>query len=79
MMLTRLTVRNFKRFDEVAIELGNPVIFIFYQRLGLPNLMRKTDYHVLAGFVPVEALDPEIGQVLDRIVETAQAARPAVA
>ena len=27
-MLTRLTVRNFKRFEEVAIELGNPVVFI---------------------------------------------------
>lgn len=27
-MLTRLTVRNFKRFDEVEIELGNPVVFI---------------------------------------------------
>ncbi len=27
-MLTKLTVRNFKRFDEVEIELGNPVVFI---------------------------------------------------
>lgn len=27
-MLTRLTVTNFKRFDKVEIELGNPVIFI---------------------------------------------------
>lgn len=27
-MLTQLTVRNFKRFAEVAIELGNPVVFI---------------------------------------------------
>ena len=27
-MLTRLTVRNFKRFEEVVIELGNPVVFI---------------------------------------------------
>lgn len=60
-------------------EFLDPLFANFYQRLGLPNLMRKTDYHVLAGFVPVEALDPEIGQVLDRIVETAQAARPAVA
>jgi ABC-type taurine transport system ATPase subunit len=28
MMLTKLTVRNFKRFGEVEIELGNPVVFI---------------------------------------------------
>ncbi len=27
-MLTRLTVRNFKRFEDVEIELGNPVVFI---------------------------------------------------
>ena len=27
-MLTKLTVRNFKRFGSVEIELGNPVVFI---------------------------------------------------
>ena len=27
-MLTKLIIRNFKRFDEVEIELGNPVVFI---------------------------------------------------
>jgi predicted ATPase len=27
-MLTKFTVRNFKRFDSVEIELGNPVVFI---------------------------------------------------
>ena len=27
-MLTQLTIRNFKRFDEVEIELGNTVVFI---------------------------------------------------
>lgn len=27
-MLTKLTIRNFKRFQQVEIELGNPVIFI---------------------------------------------------
>lgn len=27
-MLTRLVIRNFKRFDNVEIELGNPVVFI---------------------------------------------------
>ncbi len=27
-MLTRLTIRNFKRFEEVEIELGNPVVFV---------------------------------------------------
>ena len=27
-MLTRLTIRNFKRFGKVEIELGSPVVFI---------------------------------------------------
>src|SRR5208337_5604810 len=27
-MLTKLTIRNFKRFGEVEIDLGNPVVFI---------------------------------------------------
>ena len=27
-MLTKLTIRNFKRFGEVEIELGSPVVFI---------------------------------------------------
>ena len=27
-MLTKITIRNFKRFDEAEIELGNPVVFI---------------------------------------------------
>jgi len=48
----------------------------FYERLGLPNLMRKTDYYVLAAHVPVAALDPEIREKLDAILEAAQLARP---
>jgi energy-coupling factor transporter ATP-binding protein EcfA2 len=27
-MLTKIKIRNFKKFDEVEIELGNPVVFI---------------------------------------------------
>jgi energy-coupling factor transporter ATP-binding protein EcfA2 len=48
----------------------------FFKRLGLPNLMRKTDYHVLAGHVPVNQIDPEVSRVLDLIVSTAGRARP---
>jgi len=48
----------------------------FFSKLGLPNLMAKTDYHVLAWYVPRELIAPEVGEVLDAIVEVAQAARP---
>lgn len=34
--MTKMTVRNFKRFDEVEVELGNPVVFVG------PNNMGKT-------------------------------------
>lgn len=48
----------------------------FYDKLGLPNLMRKTDYHALAPFVPADALEPEVQEKLDAIVRTAQQAKP---
>lgn len=54
----------------------DPVYKRFYDRRGLPNLMRKTDYHALAPFVPVDALDPEVREKLDAILHTAQQARP---
>ncbi len=48
----------------------------FFSRLGIPNQMRKGAYHRLARFVPREAIDPQIEEVLDRILEVARAARP---
>lgn len=50
----------------------------YYQRLGLPDLMRKTDYHELARYVGRELVDDEIAAALDRIVEVAARARPEV-
>ncbi|MBM4284893.1 MAG: AAA family ATPase [Deltaproteobacteria bacterium] len=48
----------------------------FFQKLGLPNLIRKTDYHILTEYVPIEAVDPEISDVLDIIVSVASEAKP---
>ena len=39
-MLTKLTIRNFKRFDEVDIELGNPVVFIGPNNSGKTSAMQ---------------------------------------
>ena len=39
-MLTKLTVRNFKRFDEVEIELGSPVAFIGPNNSGKTTAMQ---------------------------------------
>ena len=48
----------------------------FYERLGLPNQLRKTNYHVLAEFVPEDQIDPELQQVLDAILDTDKQAKP---
>ncbi len=39
-MLTRLTLRNFKRFDDVEIELGSPVVFIGPNNSGKTSAMQ---------------------------------------
>lgn len=48
----------------------------FFKALGLPNLMRKRDYHELARFVPKAAIDREVVDVLDAIVRVADSAKP---
>lgn len=49
----------------------------FFKKLGLPpNLMRKTDYHVLARHVPKDQIDSEVSEVLNFIVEVAEKAKP---
>lgn len=45
----------------------DPVFRKFYEKLGLPNLIRKTDFHTLAPYVPERLLDAEIRQKLDLI------------
>lgn len=49
----------------------------FFKELGLPNLMRKTDNHTLAPYVPLEQIDPEIREKLDAIVDVTRTARGA--
>jgi energy-coupling factor transporter ATP-binding protein EcfA2 len=57
-------------------EFLNPVFERFFKKLGLPNLLRKTDYHVLAGLVPKDKLDPEVTAKLDAILAVADKAKP---
>jgi len=46
----------------------------FFRRLSLPNLLNKTDYHVLAQYVPDACIDDEVVRVLDDICEVAESA-----
>jgi hypothetical protein len=49
----------------------------FFKKLGLPNLLQKTDYHVLARCIRRDQIDPEVVQVLDAMVDVASRAKPA--
>jgi energy-coupling factor transporter ATP-binding protein EcfA2 len=49
---------------------------LYFEKLGLPNLMRKTNFHVLANFVPANKIDPEVHEKLNAIVAVANHAKP---
>jgi ABC-type nitrate/sulfonate/bicarbonate transport system ATPase subunit len=54
----------------------DPLFVAFFKKLGLPNLMNKSDYHTLARYVPREQIDPEVIEVLDLIAQVAARAKP---
>jgi energy-coupling factor transporter ATP-binding protein EcfA2 len=57
-------------------EFLDPLFRKFYETLGLPNLLRKTDYHTIAPFVAATEIDREIREKLDAIAEAAVRAHP---
>jgi predicted ATPase len=57
-------------------EFLDPLFENFFLALGLPPLMRKTDYHQLARYVPPAEVDAEVKAVLDRIAAAKKKARP---
>ena len=52
----------------------NPLFTDYFERLGLPNVMAKKSYHVLARHVPRDEINPEIKGKLDAIGRVAEAA-----
>jgi ABC-type lipoprotein export system ATPase subunit len=57
-------------------EFLDPLFEKYFEKLGLPNLMRKTDYHVLASLVPLDEIDSEVVEKLNAIVDAASRATP---
>ena len=49
----------------------------YFERLGLPNLMNKTNFHTLVPYVPLDEIPTEVGDKLDAIAEVAESAQPA--
>ena len=63
---------------KVSNEFLDRPFVIFFERLGLLNLLRKTDYHILARYVAHDQIDLEVGEVLSNIVDVASRAKPIV-
>jgi energy-coupling factor transporter ATP-binding protein EcfA2 len=54
-----------------------PALFdIYFEKLNLPNIMAKGQFYQLVPFVPVDKIDKEIIEKLDKIVAVAQSAKP---
>lgn len=61
---------------KVSSDFLTPLFELFFDKLELPNLLRKTDFHILAKLVPKEQIDPEVVDKLDNIVAVARKAKP---
>src|SRR4030067_2139262 len=57
-------------------EFLDPLFDKYFEKLGLPNLIKKSDYHILARLVPKDKIDSEIIEKLDAIVAVAKKANP---
>lgn len=56
---------------KVSDEFLTPVFRAYFRKLGLPNLVAKTNFHVLGKHVPEPEIAPEVGQKLDAIARVA--------
>lgn len=54
----------------------DPVFERYFRKLGLPNLMRKSDYHLLASLTPRAMIEAEVVEKLDAIAGVVAKARP---
>ena len=61
---------------KVSDDFLDPLFESFFKKLGLENLMRKTNYHTLVQYVSADQIDPEVSEVLDGILEIANRAKP---
>jgi len=61
---------------KVSEDFLDPVFKHFYKSLQLPNLMTKTYYHRLTDHIAPEAIDTEVREKLDAIVQVSKQAMP---
>ena len=61
---------------KVSDDFLNPLFEAFFKKLGLENLMQKTNFHTLVQYVSPDWVDPEVQDVLDGIQKIANQAVP---
>jgi len=75
-------LRTLKNLDpwspdlKVTDDFLNPLFNKYFERLEMPNMLRKSKYHILARFVPQEMIDPEIIEKLNAIYSVVQSITP---
>lgn len=60
---------------KVSDDFLTPVFRSYYRKLGLPNLVAKTNFHVLVEHVAKEDISPEVRRKLDVIAQVAEDVR----
>ena len=61
---------------KVTDDFLEPLFETFFEKLEMMNSMRKTNYHTLVQYLLADQIDPEVTEVLDAILEVANAAVP---
>ena len=61
---------------KVTDDFLDPLFEVFFEKLELPNIMRKSNYYTLVQYLSPEQIDPEVIEVLDTILEVANKAVP---
>ena len=62
--------------SKVSDDFLSPLFERYFEKLGLPNLMRKGSFHKLVRHMPVDDISPEVAEKLDAIARIARAAKP---
>ncbi|MCC6464224.1 MAG: AAA family ATPase, partial [Planctomycetes bacterium] len=61
---------------KVTDEFLDPLFAAFFEKLGIPNVMRKTDYHSLVPHIRPDAIHTDVRECLNLIAEVAGRAVP---
>lgn len=64
------------RMTKATDQFLDPLFSDFFKTMSLPNLLRKTDYHILAHYLNVEQIPTEVTEKLEQLANVASRAKP---